>query len=184
MRSGGGGGTPSALVEGGATSCEGQRRVRLLLRTRGGCAKPNHVCSVSLHQRPRRRSQRPPFRATRAAHQYRPPASGQQAQPLKPLQAAPARKPIASRSRRFRPQAKRGGIRGAAMVLAQIGCTRSPFGFSPRVGKNAPHIHRWAREPAFLRKKPRPRPSDATRSPSARAGKPSVPPCKKHADVV
>ena len=91
-----------------STSCEGRRRVRLLLRTRGGCAKPNHVCSVSLHQRPRRRSQSPPFRAQRG----RPPASGQQAQPLKPLQAAPARKPIASRSRRFRPQAKRGGIRG------------------------------------------------------------------------
>ena len=41
-------------------------------------------------------------------------------------------------------QARRGP--GAAMVLSQFGCHRSPFGSFPREGKNAPHISRCAKE--------------------------------------
>ena len=99
-------------------------------------------------------------------------------------------------------QAARGP--GAAMVLAQIGCHRAPFGSFPRVGKNAPHISRCAREPypphqekppcpcngqSLLRSKGSPAfPFDsflqAEKIPPRAARKPSVPPCKKQANVV
>ena len=89
-------------------------------------------------------------------------------------------------------QAARGP--GAAMVLSRFGCHRSPFGSFPRVGKNAPHICRCAKEPTPRIKKsvlpaPQAKESRAVRR-SKRptilraARKPSVPPCKKHADVV
>ena len=78
-------------------------------------------------------------RAARAAHRCRPAASGQRAQHPKPLQAAPARKQLALRNKRFRPSTQAARGPGAAMVLARIGCHRAPFGSFPRVGKNTPH---------------------------------------------
>ena len=50
-------------------------------------------------------------------------------------------------------QAARGP--GAAMVLAQIGCPRSPFGSFPRVGKNAPHARATGKSPSRHQAQPK-----------------------------
>ena len=45
----------------------------------------------------------------------------------KALQAAPARKPLASRSMRFRPQTKRGGVRGQPWCCLGLAATGRPL---------------------------------------------------------
>ena len=75
-----------------------------------------------------RRSQRPTIlRATRAAHRCRPAASRRATQHPKPLQAAPARKPIASLHMRLHPQAKRGGVRGQPWCCLGLAATGRPL---------------------------------------------------------
>ena len=95
---------------------------------------------------PHRRDSGPPIRAQRGRPPgaARPPAdNGQTTQgtPSRPREEA-----ISLAQHEVPPsnQARRGP--GAAMVLSRFGCHRSPFGSFPRVGKNASHIRRCAKE--------------------------------------
>ena len=155
---------PSWLRE-AATSCGGRRR--LLRRLRPCTIAENRALSaLSVHLHYPNPVRLTILRPARAAHRCRPAASGQRAQHPKPLQAAPARKQLALRNKRFRPSTQAARGPGAAMVLSRIGCHRAPFGSFPRVGKNTPLARATGKRS--------PRPSGAAKSPPtcAQRGRP------------
>ena len=79
---------------------------------------------------------------------------GRQRKPAKTsmaLQAAPARKQLASRSRRLLPQTKRRGIRGQPWCCLGLAATGRPLVLSREWERTAPHIRRCAKEPRDLR---------------------------------
>ena len=130
-----------------------------------------HRCGVPLHSRPglplskphhTRQCDRPIIpHATRAAHRCRPAASRRASQHPKPLQAAPARKPLASRSMMFLPQAKRGGVRRQPWCCLDLAATGRPLVLSREWERTAPHIRRCAKEPYSSHQQKRP-PARAT----------------------
>ena len=125
-----------------------------------------HRCGVPLHSRPglplskphhTRQCDRPIIpHATRAAHRCRPAASRRASQHPKPLQAAPARKPLASRSMMFLPQAKRGGVRRQPWCCLDLAATGRPLVLSREWERTAPHIRRCAKKPCTCKRSQRP----------------------------
>ena len=188
----------------------------MLLRTCHGCGEPQHICSDTQETpglpRPRHRQRNPAHhRHSQAHHLARneggplvPPGRQRTSDttPKRP-QAAPARTRIASRSKRFRLQAKRGGVRGQRWCLFDCAAPgrplvlsreweRTPCTFADVPGnpasrriasRMAPH---GAKAPASRAAHHCPLPlfHNRKRSPPRTARKPSVLPCKNHADVV
>ena len=143
-------------------------------------------------------------RATRAAHRCRPAASGQQAQHLKFPHAAPARKQLASRSARFRPQTKRRGARGQPWCCLVLAATGRPLVLSrerertpclpahrakaprtPQVGKNSPACPPIGQRPRIPQEGKPPLPAPRAKDPAGSTAQgntrgvqnPPCPPC-------
>ena len=133
------------------------------------CAKEPCTC---------KRSQRPTTsRATRAAHWCRPAASGQQAQHLKSFQAAPARKQLASRSMRFRPQAKRRGARGQPWCCLRLAAPGRPLVLSREWERTPRTFANVQRNPVPLRRES---PPPARTSGKGHAFRRKAPHCPRH----
>ena len=107
----------------------------------------------------------PPPRAQRGrpTGAARPPADNRHSTPSPSCR--PREDGISLRSRRFRPPSQAARGPGAAMVLSQIGCPRSPFGSFPRVGKNSlPHPRMCKRTPLSPKRKNAPLPAQGAKA--------------------
>ena len=141
----------------------------MLLRTCHGCGEPQHICSDTQETpglpRPRHRQRNPAHhRHSQAHHLARneggplvPPGRQRTSDttPKRP-QAAPARKRIASRSKRFRPKPSGKGAGGQPWCCLGLAAPGRPLVLSREWERTASHIRGCARERAPRRERSTP----------------------------
>ena len=130
-----------------ATSCGGRRRLLRLLRPYT-VAKNRTLSALSVHLHYPNPARPTIPRAARAAHRCRPVASGLQTQHLKAFQAAPARKELASPSKRLLPQAKRRGVRGQPWCWLGLAAPGRPLVLSREWERTASHARAAGKSPS------------------------------------